>query len=161
MSLSTQGNDESSFHDNLIYGFHLRAPDPDNGDWKSELLFDIDYIVEWVCGADGSARFRVAPATLTFNDVTDLSIRVDYHRTEGPMALNEMSIHVIERNPVVRKGPASNVPYWRWRIVLNLPQGGEIVFGASHFTLRERAAAILCDEQRLSPKDRPHLMLIR
>jgi hypothetical protein len=160
MSLPGPAGRVPSFHDNLVYAFHLRAPDPDNGNWASELVLDIDHIVEWVCGADGRARFRVAPATLIFHDVTDLSIRVDYARGDHATTLNEMSIATIERDPVAREGGAGKVPYWRWRIALNLPQGGEIAFGASGSTLTQRAVPILCDDQRLPLKGRPHLLAV-
>jgi hypothetical protein len=33
-----------SWHDDLIYAFHLKAPDPESGDWVSELVLDIDHI---------------------------------------------------------------------------------------------------------------------
>jgi hypothetical protein len=109
MNSAVPANDATSFHDNLIYAFHVRAPDSGNGDWASELVLDIDHIVEWVCGADGGMKLRVAPATLTFHEVTDLSIRVDYGRGEYATALNEMSIAAIERGPVEREGGAGEM----------------------------------------------------
>lgn len=39
--------------------------------------------------------------------------------------------------------------YYRWRIELNLPQGGEIAFGARGFTQVLRAEPVLPDEQWL------------
>jgi hypothetical protein len=32
------------WHDDLIYAFHLKAPDPERCDWASELELDIDHI---------------------------------------------------------------------------------------------------------------------
>ena len=161
MNDAAPADDKVSFHDNIIYAFHLRAPDPDNGDWTSDLILDIDHIVEWVCGADGRAKFRIAPATLTFHDVTDLSMRVDSAGGGYPVTLNALSIAAIEREPIAREGAAGKVPYWRWRIALNLPHGGEIAFGASAVTLLPRAAPVLCDEQHLPTKERPHLLAVR
>ena len=158
MNIAVPVDETTSFHDNLIYGFHLRAPDPANSDWRSELILDIDHIVEWVCGLDGRAAFRVAPATLSFRDATDLSIRIDYGHGEYPMALNELSIATIECDPA----PGQRTPgqQRRWRIVLNLPKGGEIAFAASGIGLVLRTEPILCSEQRLSPRGRPHLAAV-
>ena len=52
--------DRLSWHDCHIWGIELRAGDPDDGDWTSDLVLDIDFIVEWICGAGGGGQFRVA-----------------------------------------------------------------------------------------------------
>jgi hypothetical protein len=147
--------ESASFHDNLIYAVRLDPADPDTGDWQSRLCFDIDHIVEWICGIDGRARFRVAPATLAFHDVTDLRIGVDFGGSGYPQSINELSIDRIEREPVTPEGGAGPRPYYRWRIRLNLPAGGEIAFAASGYALSLRAEPVLLDEQRLPPKQRP------
>ena len=66
-----------SWHDCHIWGIELRAGDPDDGDWTSDLVLDIDFIVEWICGTGGGGQFRVAPATLVFHGVTDPKIAID------------------------------------------------------------------------------------
>ena len=60
MSLPGPAGRAPSFHDNLVYAFRLRGPDPDNGDWASELVLDIDHIVEWVCGAAETGDLLIA-----------------------------------------------------------------------------------------------------
>src|SRR5262249_57451905 len=75
-SLSTEDFDATSWHDNAIHGLRFETGDPDRGDWRSELVLDIDHIVEWVCGIDANVLFRVAPATLTFRDVTDCRVAI-------------------------------------------------------------------------------------
>ena len=45
----------------LSYLGSTRAGDPDDGDWTSDLVRDIDFIVEWICGTGGGGQFRVAP----------------------------------------------------------------------------------------------------
>lgn len=149
-----------SFHDNLIYGLHLATTDPDAGLWRSELVFDIDHIVDWICGTDGGAQFRVAPATLIFHDATDLKMSIDFGGSDHRQTLNELSIADITTQPVPASGGTSTGNYFNWRIALNLPQGGEIAFGASGYTLTLRANPVLLDEQRLPPANRPHLMRI-
>src|SRR5262250_3301314 len=135
--------DRLSWHDNLIYGLHLRCPDPERGVWRSDLILDIDHIVEWVRSEDGRICFRVAPATLVFHDVGDLRIDVDF-KGQGE-ALNELSIAEITRAP---SNPANRMGRERWRIVLNMPAGGEIAFVASGYTQSLRGAARLVEEQR-------------
>jgi hypothetical protein len=132
------------WHDNVIYGLSFDRGEPDEGDWRSDLRFDIDFIAEWLCGAPGDVQFRVAPATLAFHDVTDLAIAVDQGDSGGRNALFEWSIDRVERQPLDRP-----MDYWRWTIHLHSPPGGTLAFCASGFTQTETAEAMLVDEQRL------------
>ena len=147
-----------AWHDDLIYGLHLRAPDPAHNDWRSEIVLDIDHIVEWVRGADGRMRFRVAPASLVFHDTADLRIGLDFGGSACRRSLNELSIAAISKRPAEGGREAGPRPYFRWRIELNLPAGGELTFGASGYSLTLRAAPVLLDEQRLPAFGRPHLL---
>jgi hypothetical protein len=116
---------------------------------------DIDHIVAWLCGtADGTARFRVAPATLTFHDVTDLRIAVDLGDSGHRVALRPLSIDSIARERLEHQQICLDRPYYAWRIVLNDPRGGLLAFGASGFSLVLRADAMLLDEQRIPVADR-------
>jgi hypothetical protein len=100
-------------------------------------------------------RFRVAPATLTFHNVTDLRIAVDFGDSGGQTMMNELSIATITRAPVADQKICLDQTYYRWRIELNWPQGGEITFGASGLTQDLRADPVLLEEQRFSVLDRP------
>ena len=155
--------DRLSWHDNLIYGLRIDAPDPDCGDWRSDLVLDIDHIVEWLPQAAaggnapaGEARFLVAPATLVFHGARDLRIRLD--PVMAGAGLNEWAIDRVTREPA---GPASGAagapPLFRWRIALNLPAGGEIGFDATGFSQTLRADPVGVFEQRLPPGGRPPL----
>ncbi len=146
--------DRLSCHDNTVYGLRFDVGDAARGDWRSELVLDIDHIVEWVCAAAGRARFRVAPATLTFHDVTDLCIAADWGDSGCRTALNEPSIGSISRQRVGGQKICLDRPYYRWRIDLSLPPGGVIAFGASGFTQTLRAEPVLLDAQRLPAADR-------
>ena len=143
-----------SWHDNVIYGLRFDVGDAARGDWRSDLVLDIDHIVEWVRGENG-IRFRVAPATLTFHDATDLRIGVDFGDSGGQTTMNELSIADITRVPIADRKITLDRPYYRWRIELNWPRDGEISFGASGLTQELRAAPELLDEQRFSVLDRP------
>lgn len=149
------------WHDNLIYSVHFDVGDPAAGEWRTELVLDIDYVTEWLCGADGRAMFRVAPATLTFHDVADLSIAIDFGGRQFPHTLNELSIGAITKEMLPSEKAPGRMRYWRWRIALNVPDGGEIAFGASGYTQTLRAEPILTENQRLLARERARLMLHR
>ena len=89
-----------SWHDCHIWGIELRAGDPDDGDWTSDLVLDIDFIVEWICGTGGGGQFRVAPATLVFHGVTDPKIDIDWGRLGSQVSLHPASIGDVEREPL-------------------------------------------------------------
>ena len=56
-----------------LYGLFIDT----DGATRSELVLDIDFITEWICGVDKRPAFRVAAATLRFHGVTDPSVRLD------------------------------------------------------------------------------------
>ena len=114
----------------------------------------IDHIVEWLRAPDGDARFRVAPALLTFHDVAGLSIRVDWNGE----TLHDMSIHTIAREPGPHPSDNPDLDRYRWRIDLNWPGNGMIEFEASGFTQRLLAAPVDTIEQTLSPARRQSLL---
>jgi hypothetical protein len=143
-----------SWHDDTVYGLRFAVGDIDRGDWRSELVLDLDHIVEWLCGSDRGVRFRVAPATLVFHDTTDLRIALDWGDSGQRTALGEPQIDAITRAQVPDQKICLDRPYYRWRIALNWPPGGEVGFGASGFTQTLRAAPVLLDQQRLPPGDR-------
>lgn len=62
ISLGTSWNEknfrEMSWHDCTI---HSMAQDQ-GGEYQSDLLLDLDYIVEWIKTGDDSFQFNVAPA---------------------------------------------------------------------------------------------------
>ncbi len=143
-----------SFHDCHIWGLEFRAGDSDRGEWVSDLALDIDYIVEWICGAGGGARFRVAPAKLVFEGVTDLDIAVNWGASGFRSALHQPSIDCIGREQVRDQKIYLDRPYYSWTIRLNWPTGGVIAFGAVGFKLATRGEGILTDRQRLSIAER-------
>lgn len=149
--------DRLSFHDCHIWGVEFRVGDPDTGDWTSDLAVDVDFIVEWMCGTDRRAQFRVAPATLLFHGVTDPKIAIDWGRAGYQLALHPISIGAIERELIHDQKVYLGRPYYRWKIRLNWPDLSEIAFGAVGFTLTERAEPVLTETQCLSFKERNRL----
>ncbi len=148
-----QDFEQLSWHDNHVYAVRLDVGDTEQNEWRSELVFDVDHIVEWVKGENG-VLFRVAPATLRFHNVTDLKIHVDGGDSGHQVAINEWSIHDVTREQVKDQKICLDQPYYAWRIELNWPRGGLISFGASGFTQVLRADAVLQDQQKLSSKGR-------
>ena len=146
--------DQLSWHDCHIWGFELCAGDANEGDWTSDLILEIDFIVKWLCGAMGGGQFRVAPATLVFHGITDLCVTIDWGDSGFRIALHPVSIDRIEREAVADQKVYLDRRYYRWRIPLNWPQGGVITFGAVGFTQTLRSEAILKDQQKLSRRER-------
>ena len=146
-----------SWHDCHIWAVELRAGDPDEGDWTSELALDIDFIVEWMCGVGGGGQFRVAPATLVFHGVTDPKIDIDWGRSKFQVSVHPVSIAAIEREPIQDQKVYLDRAYYRWRIRMNWPDSSEIAFGAVGFRQILRAAPVVTDKQHLSLKERGRL----
>jgi hypothetical protein len=151
--LADQADFDGSMHDDTIYGLRLDTADPERGLWRADLVLDIDHIVEWVCRPD-RPHFRVAPATLTFHDVTDLVLAIDWGNSGHQVAPQTMTVDHLEREVVEHQKICLDRPYYRWTIALNGPKGGKIAFGASTCTLTLRASPIFTDEQQLSPLSR-------
>jgi hypothetical protein len=140
--------DAHHWHDDEIHAFELRVGDPDLDDWTSDLVLDIDHIVEWVRTEDGM-RFRVAPATLVFHGATDLRIEIDAARGGHSTSLMLPSISRVERERMVDQKVFLDRPYYRWRIVLNGTPDGEISFGAVGFDETLRGEPLLVEQVRL------------
>jgi hypothetical protein len=149
--------DRLSWHDCHVWGLQFRIGDIEAGDWTSDLVLDIDFITDWLgCGA-GAARFRVAPATLTFHGVTDPRIAIDFGQSGHQVALHAVSIDRIDREPVAEQKVHLDRPYYRWLVRLNWPQGGELAFGAWGFTQELDAEPIVTESQHLSAVARARL----
>lgn len=112
----------------------------------AELEFDIDFIVEWLCGREGGFRFRIAPATLTFHEVFALRVNMDY----AGAGMTPFSIEGIRREPIPYLAAVAS---YRWKLPLNWPHG-EITFESPGFTQFLRKAPIEHDGQCLPAKQR-------
>src|SRR5687768_10709881 len=108
-----------SWHDNPVYSFSI---DNDVTLWKSDLIFDVDFIVEWLCTVGRTAQFKIAAATLTFHHVTDLKVNVDWGDSGMQVAIGEMVLDRIARQPVEKQLICLDRPYYRWTLPLNSPR---------------------------------------
>jgi hypothetical protein len=146
-----------SWHDCHIWGLEFRAGEPDEKDWTSGLVIRLDFIVEWLCGIAGGADFRVAPAELIFHGVTDPWISIAWG-SGFQAALHPGSIDRIEREPIQNQKVFLDRPYYRWRIALNWPAGGEIGLGAVGFTQTLLAEPTLTSRQHLTLSERSRVL---
>jgi hypothetical protein len=133
-----------SWHDCSFYGFRLE--EREHG--KAELEFDLDFIVEWLWREDRSCEFRVAPATLTFHNIFDLRLELDYARVSAGMT--PFTIAGIERDRLTYPTGYSS---FRWRLPVNWPSG-LIAFESPGFTQVLRRRPILVPRPALLPEER-------
>ena len=111
-----------------------------------ELLFDVDYILQWVNPLPPSSYFNfwVSPATLVFQGVQDIKVDMDLQY-----------IQLIEVDHIERKGPFESpdgsLTNWKWRIDL---QQGTIEFEAGGFTQYLRTSPFFGPLQQLSQAQR-------
>lgn len=143
-----------SWHDCHVWRFAIHGGDPDRNDWTSDLVLDLDFIVEWLCDTAGAATFRVAPARLTFHGVTDLDLAVSWGDSNHRKSLHEMSIDRIERAQVADQQVFLDRPYYRYIVHTSWPAGGRLSFGAAGFTQHLLSAPVLKQEQRLTRAER-------
>lgn len=146
--------DDVCWHDCHVWGIQFRSGAPDRGDWTSDLILDLDFICEWRCGGDG-CKFLVAPALLTFHGVTAPKITIDWGASS---LIHELSIAEIHRKSVAAGAIDASKPNFRWTILANWPESGEITFFAHGFTQTLRSQPVLLDEQRFSFEARQHLL---
>lgn len=141
--------DPYRFHDNQIHGIAFRTADPDRNDWTSDLVLDIDHVLEWV--KDGERiRFRVQPATLTFHGVTDLRVHLDGTVEGHSVGVALPWILEIERTAPPGAPGDPGRPSFRWRIVLASMPDGDLSFGSRGYSLELRGEPFLQDEQGLT-----------
>src|SRR5215471_18977561 len=134
--------DEMSWHDNHVHS--LRIVEGQHG--AGELILDIDYIAEWLRVPQGF-RFRIEPSWLTFREVTDLRVALDYAGIGA--ALVPFSIHTIERRSADRERYVAQL----WTIALNFP-AGEITFEAAGYKQEPWGRSVLSEQQRLRADER-------
>jgi hypothetical protein len=130
-----------SWHDNPIYGVSFGTTDG-----VSDLVLDIDYIIEWICGTMGRASFRIAPATLVFHDVTDVEMHIDGMASGYQVGLIRPTVSHVRREHVAAQKVCLDRPYYVWTVELAVP-GGYFRFGASGFTQALRREPVLSSEQ--------------
>jgi hypothetical protein len=135
--------EQMSWHDNHVHGFHVTEGQHGSG----EVSFDLDYILEWLKQDSGSIGFRIAPATLTFQNVSHLELGLDYAKPSA--ALSPFSIDSIERRQESRDRYIALV----WQLNVNWPEGF-FRFEATGFEQVLRSEPVISMQQVLTAEER-------
>jgi hypothetical protein len=151
--------DPQAWQDCRIWKLEIVAGDPDEGDGTGDLVLGVDLIVDSLCGFERAARFKLAPATLTFHSVRDLKIGIDWGDSGGQLLVHPVAIAEIVREPFAPSSARPGAPpYHLWRILLSWPKGGELAFVASGFTQTPLAEPIVSDKDYLSLSQRRRML---
>ena len=141
--------DRMSWDGCRIWKLEISAGD---GDGAGDLVLGLDLIADALCGFNREARFKLAPAALTFHAVTDLKVGLDCGDSGHLLMVQPLSIAGISR------APTASASYYAWRIRLGWPRGGEIAFGASGYTQVLLAEPIISESNFLSAAQRRRML---
>jgi len=135
--------DVMGWHDSKIHGLSF---DSNSQSFKSDLLFDIDYIFEWVNTNPINKYFTfwIAPCTLVFHDVHNLKMNLD---SEDYLS-TEVEINVLR---IISKQSNSKIQLYQAELVTNF---GEIAFICSGYEQFVRKPPIHTTEQWLEINQR-------
>ncbi len=143
---TTTDFDAITWHDNAIHSIRIVEGEDGCG---GEFILDIDFIVEWLPPKDKKFCFRIAAADLTFHDVSDLIISVDY--ASATAAVQPMTIQEIHREVITYPNGFSS---YSWKIEINWPPNNYIVFKSKGFTQKLRMEPVISESQYLSFSER-------
>lgn len=141
---STEDFGKIQWHDNAIHGFRILE-----GEICGELIFDIDFIAEWLPPINEKYSFKVAPSNLIFHEVSDLVISINY--AEASAAVQLMAIHEIKQEPIIYPNGYTT---FRWKINLNWPPNSFFSFCSPGFNQIQRMEPIMTEAQYLPPAER-------
>ncbi|MDO6429785.1 hypothetical protein Q4E93_04275 [Flavitalea sp. BT771] len=111
------------WHDAPVYGMTFLS---DASALSNQLLFDLDYIFQWITPIppDNHFSFWIAPATLIFKHVADLNLEIN-HEPPYTFDFEIRDIYRLEELTYPNGGT-----YWKWQIELG---NGNIYFKASGY----------------------------
>ena len=137
---------EMSWHDCLIHDLGLDQ----DGEYQSDLVLDLDYIVEWIKTSDGSLQFRVAPAFLRFQNVDKLHIQTLLHFKEA------FIIHSIDCIAKEDKGFKNH--HWTIKVQSYSEEtDNRIEFDATGFVQELTAPHVMTERQSLTRQQREEM----
>lgn len=143
---STDDFEDMGWHDNYIHAFGVEEREAD--EVLYDLLFDIDYIVEWLYPpVTSTIQFWICPATLVFHAVEHL----DVTHNDLVNFIDEMQILELDRDDEQESVVGSRIT-WRWTV-------GPFSFRASGFTQYLRRPPIFSGSQWLAEEARGGMSL--
>lgn len=161
LEIDSSAFDQVDLHDVDVYGFFLQRRG-----FEISLILDIDYLAERTLLPNNHFEYLVAPATLTFLDVVDLQIHLDWGaslRREEPYGVisnfsGQVTIDDFRRfaytDPVYTERS-----FLRYELDFFEPLDGRISLGAKDFTIVGRQDLVRSDHLTLDPDQRPPLTL--
>jgi hypothetical protein len=129
--------DVMGWHDAKMHSF---AFDPD----KFELIFDLDYIFEWIKGEDQFYSFWVSPVTMVFENAFDVKVELEIG------SIYELEIADIKQVPL---GKTPNEEHDQFRYEIEC-QNGSISLTATGFKMYVRKHPLYTASQSLSLQER-------
>ncbi len=156
LEIGSSAFDQVLLHDVPVYALSVHRLE-----CEVNLVLDIDYAA-WNRFPDDHYEI---PATLTFLDVVDLQIHLDWGtslRREEPYGVicdfsGQMIIYDFRRfaytDPIYTERP-----YLRYELDFSDPRDGRISLGAKDFTIVGRQDPVRSDQQTHDPDQRPPLL---
>ncbi len=145
-----------SLHEVRVYGWSQHREQ-----YEVNLVLDIDYLAEWSLLPDNRFDFVVIPATLTFLDVVDLQIHLNWgpslHREEpsGGICSFEGELEISDFRRFAYTDPVyTERSYLHYELDFWEPQGGRISLGATDFRIVGRQQGVRSDRQTFDPAQR-------
>jgi hypothetical protein len=147
--MTTDNFDPHQFHDNLLHGISISVEG-----FRSELHLDLDYIVDWPACESGNPqtpKFSVAKGMVTFYDVTDLCLNINWGTSGYTTAVSGPYIDMVQREKIV---PGLRIAeYFKWRVVFT-DQRSSITFGASSMSFETHGNCMEVARQYLTDAER-------
>ena len=158
LEIDSSAFDQVVLHDAPVYALSVQRQK-----YEVNLILDIDYGVV----PDDHHDFRMVPATLTFMDVVDLEIHLNwgpsvYQREpygviccpSGELIINDFR-RFAYTDPVYTD---KSGPFLRYELDFWEPRGAQVCLGAKDFRLAGRQEGVHSDQQTLDPAQRTPLM---
>jgi len=140
--------EKMEWHDCSIHGIAFERRE---NEWGTDLIFDIDYIFQWVKPKppEKSFSFWVAPCTLVFKDVFGLKMDIDMQGSSLQERLEIASLNLVEK--IERE---KGVITYRWNLEL---QEGAIKFESYGYDQIVRQKPLHISGQQLSLEQRKNI----
>lgn len=148
-SYPTKWNDDDfekmSWHDNCVHAFRIIKP-VEGYDYN--LVLDLDYILEWI-PVNGTFKFVVAPARLTFHSVDEVKFNFAAYFRDN-IEINFWDREDITPEPERLRG----LMKWRFKIAFHHEQDNALVITTRGFTQELTKQPVTIDRPWLDDSQR-------